>query len=87
MEVVYPCCCGLDVHKKSITACVLWAGGKGKCRKGAPLILASFESRFCKSFRMITYAKQGEGAGIRTGDRQSMKTRSFIRHASEFCGP
>jgi len=24
MEVVYPCCCGLDVHKKSITACVLW---------------------------------------------------------------
>jgi len=25
MEVVYPCCCGLDVHKKSITACVLWA--------------------------------------------------------------
>jgi len=25
MEVLYPCCCGLDVHKKSITACVLWA--------------------------------------------------------------
>lgn len=23
MEVIYPCCCGLDVHKKSITACVL----------------------------------------------------------------
>ena len=21
MEVIYPCCCGLDVHKKSITAC------------------------------------------------------------------
>jgi len=33
MEVVYPCCCGLDVHKKSITACVLWAGAKGKSRK------------------------------------------------------
>jgi transposase len=29
MEVVYPCCCGLDVHKKSITACVLWAEAKG----------------------------------------------------------
>ena len=28
MEVVYPCCCGLDVHKKSITACVLWAQGE-----------------------------------------------------------
>src|SRR5262252_1352860 len=33
MEVVYPCCCGLDVHKKKITACVLWAEAKGKGRK------------------------------------------------------
>jgi len=33
MEVLYACCCGLDVHKKSITACVLWAEGKGKARK------------------------------------------------------
>ena len=33
MEVVYTCCCGLDVHEKSITACVLWAEAKGKSRK------------------------------------------------------
>jgi transposase len=33
MEVLYPCCCGLDVHKKTITACVLWAEAKGKVRK------------------------------------------------------
>lgn len=33
MEVLYPCCCGLDVHKKSITACVLWAEGPGRVRK------------------------------------------------------
>jgi transposase len=33
MEVIYPCCCGLDVHKKRITACVLWAEAKGKNRK------------------------------------------------------
>lgn len=33
MEVMYPCCCGLDVHKKSVTACVLWAEAKGKVRK------------------------------------------------------
>src|SRR6201984_434100 len=33
MEVVYTCCCGLDVHKKRITACVLWAEAKGKSRK------------------------------------------------------
>ena len=30
MEVLYQCCCGLDVHKKSITACVLWAEAKGR---------------------------------------------------------
>jgi transposase len=33
MEVVYPCCCGLDVHKASITACVLSAEGRGRARK------------------------------------------------------
>lgn len=33
MEVLYPCCCGLDVHKKSVTACVLWAEQKSKRRK------------------------------------------------------
>jgi transposase len=33
MQVLYACCCGLDVHKKSVTACVLWAGGPGKERK------------------------------------------------------
>jgi len=33
MEVLYPCCCGLEVHKKSITACVLWAELKGAVRK------------------------------------------------------
>src|SRR5947209_4489573 len=33
MEVLHACCCGLDVHKKGVTACVLWAEGKGKKRK------------------------------------------------------
>lgn len=33
MEVLYPCWCGLDVQKKTITACVLWAQAKGKVRK------------------------------------------------------
>jgi len=32
MEVLYPCCCGLDVPKKSVTACVS-AEAKGKMRK------------------------------------------------------
>jgi transposase len=30
VEVVYEGCAGLEVHKKSITACVLWALPKGK---------------------------------------------------------
>jgi transposase len=32
MEVIHPRCCGLDVHKKSITACVLLAEGKTRQR-------------------------------------------------------
>jgi transposase len=28
MDVLYPCCCGLDVHKKSVVACLLRPGGK-----------------------------------------------------------
>jgi hypothetical protein len=24
MDVVHQCCCGLDVRKDSVTACVLW---------------------------------------------------------------
>lgn len=33
MEVLHRCCCGLDVHKNSITACVLWAEPNGRKRK------------------------------------------------------
>jgi len=33
MEVLYFCCCGWDVHKNSITVCVLWAEAKGPVRK------------------------------------------------------
>ena len=30
MEVLYPCCCGLDVHKKLVVACLLRAGADGQ---------------------------------------------------------
>jgi transposase len=33
MEVVHQCCCGLDVHKGSVAACVVWAEEKGKKRR------------------------------------------------------
>ncbi len=32
MDVIYERCCGLDVHKSSITACVLTAEGKTRKR-------------------------------------------------------
>ncbi len=33
MHVLYACCCGLDVHKKTITACLLTAGVSGKVQQ------------------------------------------------------
>ncbi|HKV44569.1 MAG TPA: IS110 family transposase [bacterium] len=33
MEVVYPRCCGLDVHKKNVTACLLTVGADGTRQK------------------------------------------------------
>jgi transposase len=30
MEVVYPCCCGLDVHKQTVVACLVRADGGGR---------------------------------------------------------
>ena len=33
MEVIYPPCCGLDVHKKTVVACLLTPGADGKPTK------------------------------------------------------
>ena len=33
MDVVYPRCSGLDVHKKTVVACVIVPGAKGKPQK------------------------------------------------------
>jgi transposase len=33
MDVVYPRCCGLDVHKKTVVACVIVPGAKGTPQK------------------------------------------------------
>ena len=33
MDVVYRCCCGLDVHKDTVTACVTWAEATGAKRQ------------------------------------------------------
>jgi transposase len=33
MDVIYPRCCGLDVHKREVVACVLITDDDGACRK------------------------------------------------------
>ena len=33
MEVVYPRCCGLDVHQKNVTACLLTVTPSGERQK------------------------------------------------------
>lgn len=41
MEIVYRCCCGIDVHKESVTACVVWAG-EGQRRQEAKRKFSTF---------------------------------------------
>ena len=33
LSVLYPCCAGLDVHKKTVVACVLLTAANGKVSK------------------------------------------------------
>jgi transposase len=33
MQVIYPCCCGLDIHKKFVVACVLTTSQDGQVQK------------------------------------------------------
>ena len=33
MQVLYPCCCGLDIHKKFVVACVLTTADDGQVQK------------------------------------------------------
>ncbi len=33
MDILYPCCCGLDIHKRNVTACLIDSDRKGRSRK------------------------------------------------------
>ena len=35
MEVIYARCCGLDIHKKVVTACLITPGADGRPRNTA----------------------------------------------------
>jgi transposase len=56
MELIYSHCCGLDVHKKSITACVLIAEGKTRRR---------FQRRFgTNTIDIVELASWAQGFGV-----------------------
>jgi len=33
MDILYSCCCGLDIHKRNVTACLIDRDSKGRARK------------------------------------------------------
>jgi transposase len=33
MDILYSCCCGLDIHKRNVTACLIDSDSKGRSRK------------------------------------------------------
>ncbi len=33
MDILYPCCCGLDIHKRNVTACLIDGDRMGRSRK------------------------------------------------------
>jgi len=33
MQVLYPCCCGLDIHKKFVVACLMTTNAEGHVQK------------------------------------------------------
>lgn len=33
MQVLHSCCCGLDVHKRFVVACLIWSSEDGKQHK------------------------------------------------------
>ena len=33
MQVLYPCCCGLDIHKKFVVACLMTTNAEGQVQK------------------------------------------------------
>jgi hypothetical protein len=35
MQIIHACCCGLDVHKKRIVACLMLYDGAGNSRKSS----------------------------------------------------
>jgi hypothetical protein len=52
MQVVHEVCCGLDVHKKSVTACVLWASGRRRqTREFGTFIEPIGDERLAAEFR------------------------------------
>jgi len=69
VQILYERCCGLDIHKKSITACVITPEGKELRTFGTMtddiIDLADWiESKSCSSVAM-------ESTGVHTGNQST----------------
>ena len=83
MEVLYPCCCGLDVHKDSVVACLIrpsTGGGRAKEIRTFGTTtgeLLALEERLERAGRWLEVRVAGEGTGE--------VARAFVTATLVFC--
>ena len=56
MDVLYPCCCGLDIHKKLIVACRIIPGPTGRPEKR----IRSFGTTTAAIEELATWLSEGQ---------------------------
>jgi len=66
MEVLYPVCCGLDVHKASVTAC-LRAPGDGPHRRQEVQTFGTSTRELLRLVAWLTAASCGRGMRVPAG--------------------
>ena len=84
MEVLYPCCGGLDIHKKSITACVLWAEAKGKSRKEKKRF-GTFTHDLLQLADWLEQRRNPCGHGVHHRSVTGSRCGTFLRSGSRCC--
>ena len=85
LPVVLPVCCGIDVHKKSLTACLLTTGTSGQ----AVAQVRAFATELAKGITPVTVRLVDErmttvtaAQGLRASGKNARKGRSVIDQAA-----
>lgn len=83
METVYRCCCGIDVHKKLIVAC-LKKGGRQELREfGTMTGVQSVRADGCKSHRGKCSSHEGRASESITTPLQRALLRQILNHIDD----